>query len=176
MVWVAIVVTIADYGNRWMAIVFAEVWVIIGAIILAVWDVPESAKWLAWCTSYFALSMSASLYSWINDICRHNAQERAIILLLVNTLAQTSQTWTSVLVFKTVESPRFLKGYTFSAVFSFVLIAMVFVMLTFYKKQERKDARLNGVVLYNSTVEPVESAEVSESDGKPELKEGKSSI
>ncbi|RDW22826.1 major facilitator superfamily domain-containing protein [Yarrowia lipolytica] len=175
--WVAIVVTIADYGNRWMAIVFAELWVIIGAVILAVWYVPESAKWLAWCTSYFALSMSASLYSWINDICRHNAQERAIILLLVNTVAQTCQTWTSVLVFKTVESPRFLKGYCFCAAFSLILVGMVFVMLFFYKRQERKDARLNGIVLYNSTlVESMDTAEVSESDGKTDFKVDKYSI
>ncbi|SEI33974.1 YALIA101S04e07162g1_1 [Yarrowia lipolytica] len=168
--WVAIVVTIADYGNRWMAIVFAELWVIIGAVILAVWYVPESAKWLAWCTSYFALSMSASLYSWINDICRHNSQERAIILLLVNTISQTCQTWTSVLVFKTVESPRYLKGYCFSAAFSFLLICMVFILLSFYKSQERKDARLNGIVLYNSgladTAEAEGGTDTSESDDK----------
>lgn len=165
--WVAIVVTIADYGNRWMGIVFAEVWVIIGAIILAIWNVPESAKWFAWCTSYFSISMSASLYSWINDICRHNAQERAIILLLVNTMAQTFSTWTSVVVFKTVESPRYLKGYCFTASLSFVLICLVFVMLGFYKKQERKDARLNGIVLYNSSLADfTDTTETSDSDRK----------
>ncbi|KAG5357930.1 putative transporter SEO1 [Yarrowia sp. B02] len=162
--WVAIVVTIADYGNRWMAIIFAEIWVIIGAVILAVWNVPESAIWLAWCTSYFSCSMSASLYSWINDICRHNAQERAIILLLVNAISQTSQTWTSVLVFKTVEAPRYLKGYCFTAACSLLLVIMTFVMLWFYKKQERKDARLNGIVLYNSSLaETAESAEFVDS-------------
>ncbi|KAG5354828.1 putative transporter SEO1 [Yarrowia sp. B02] len=175
--WVAIVVTIADYSNRWMGIVFAELWVIIGAVILAVWNVPESAKWLAWCTSYFSISMSASLYSWINDICRHNAQERAIVLLLVNTMAQTCQTWTSVLVFKTVESPRFLKGYSFTAACSFVLICLVFVMLWFYKKQERKDARLNGIVLYNSGLaETGESLEASESDQKVDVHVDKHSM
>lgn len=164
--WVAIVVAIADYGNRWIAIVFAELWVIIGAVILAVWYVPDSAKWLAWCTSYFAPAMSASLYSWINDIYRHNSQERAIILILVNTISQTCQTWTSILVFKTVESPRFLKGYSFTAACAFVLILLVFVMLWFYRRQGQKDARLNGIVLFNSeTDETTAPAEVSESDG-----------
>lgn len=170
VLWVATVVSIADFGNRWMAIVFAEFWVIIGAIILAVWNVPKSAIWLAWCTCYFAPAASPCLYSWINDICGHNAQERAIILLLVNILAQTTQAWTMVLVFKTVESPRFLKGDIFTVAASFALIVMVFVMLSFYKRQERKDARINGVVLFNSHVveslETEEISEISESDGK----------
>ncbi|KAG5360543.1 putative transporter SEO1 [Yarrowia sp. B02] len=150
--WVAIIVVIADYGNRWMAILFAQVWVFIGAVIVAVWHVPESALWLAWCTSYFGPSISPTLYSWINDVCRHNAQERAIILLLVNVMAQTFQTWTSVLLFKTVEAPRFLKGFCFTVGTSVGLVVMVFVMLWFYKKQERKDARLNGIVLLNSAL------------------------
>lgn len=74
------------------------------------------------------------------------------------------------LVFKTVESPRFLKGDIFTVAASFSLIVMVFVMLTFYKRQERKDARIHGVVLFNSTVgeavDTDEVSEISESDEK----------
>lgn len=50
-------------------------------------------------------------------------------------------------------------------------------MLWFYKKQERKDARLNGIVLYNSELaETTDPSEASESDRKMDIIEQKCSI
>jgi hypothetical protein len=89
---------------------------LIGMIILAVWKVPESAKWVAFNLQYFSVAMSSVLYSWINTICRNDTQERSLVLVIVNLVAQSTTAWTSILVFKTVEAPRFLKGWTFCGV------------------------------------------------------------
>jgi hypothetical protein len=101
----------------------------IGMVILAVWKVPESAKWVAFNLQYFSVAMSSVLYSWINTICRGNTQERSIILVVVNLIAQSSTAWTSILVFKTVEAPRFLKGWTFCGVCAFLCIAWTILVI-----------------------------------------------
>lgn len=132
------------------AIAFAHAWNFTAMVILAVWDVPESAKWFAFNSTYTQVAMSSVLYGWSNDILRHNAAERSFILVFMNLVAQSTTAWTGVLVFKTVEAPRFLKGWTFCAVCSFLLVAFTYgVIAPLARREERKyegtDDRERGV-------------------------------
>ncbi|SCU91925.1 LADA_0F13036g1_1 [Lachancea dasiensis] len=136
--------------SRWGAIVVTQVFNFIGNVILAAWNVPQSAKWFAFMLQYFGWAMAPVLYSWQNDICRRDAQARSVILVVMNMLAQTTTAFMSVLVFKTVEAPRFLKGYTWTAVSAFCLSLWTILVLWLYKREERQNARANGIVVYNS--------------------------
>ncbi|KIW91734.1 uncharacterized protein Z519_07702 [Cladophialophora bantiana CBS 173.52] len=100
------------WGPAW-AITVAHVWNSIGLIILVIWDVPESALWFAFMTTYSAVAMSSVLYGWVNTQLRYSPAERSFTLVLINTVAQSTTAWTPLLVFKTVEAPRFVKGYPF---------------------------------------------------------------
>lgn len=60
---------------------------------------------------YFGWAMAPVLYSWQNDICRRDVHSRAIILMVMNMLAQTLTAWINVLVRKTSEVPRFPKNF-----------------------------------------------------------------
>ncbi|KFY02083.1 hypothetical protein V490_00649 [Pseudogymnoascus sp. VKM F-3557] len=121
------------------AIAFAHVWNFTAMTILAVWEVPESAKWFALNSSYIQVAMSSVLYGWANDMLRHDARERSVVIVFMNLIAQSTTAWTSVLVFPTVEAPRFLKGFTFCAANSFVLVLFTyFVVRPYSQSQERK--------------------------------------
>ncbi|CAN3354902.1 probable transporter Seo1p [Diutina catenulata] len=137
-------------SSRWGAILFSQVFNILGNVILAVWSVPEGAKWFAFCLQYFGWAMAPALYSWQGDIMRFDVIQRNISLVVMNIMAQQSTAWTSVLVWKTVEAPRFLKGYSFTACSAFALCCWTFLVLYLYKRQERANARANGIILYNS--------------------------
>ncbi|KAK6453619.1 putative permease [Scheffersomyces xylosifermentans] len=155
LLWLVITCSIADMLNaRWAAIVFSQVFNILGNLILAIWNVPERAKWFAFCLQYFGWAMAPVLYSWQGDICRKDIRERQVVLVSMNILAQQSTAWIAVLVWKTVEAPRFLKGFSFTAASGFALVVWTFVVLWFYKREERQNARKNGIVLYNSAIDP----------------------
>lgn len=155
LLWLLVTCMYADlFHLRWSAIWLSQVFNITCNVILAVWNVPESAKWFAWCLQYFGWAMAPVLYSWQNDICRRDAQKRAVILVFMNMLAQASTAWMSVIVWKTVEAPRYLKGFSFTASSAFSLLLWTLVVLFFYKKQEKKFALQNGIVLYNSKTDP----------------------
>ncbi|PVH15326.1 uncharacterized protein CXQ87_003164 [Candidozyma duobushaemuli] len=77
--------------------------------------------------------------------------------------AQASTAWMAVIVWKTEEAPRYLKGYSFTAACAFCLAIWTFVVLYFYKRQEKGFARQNGIVLYNSKTDP-DSVPESESE------------
>ena len=161
LIWLAITSLIADLLKcRWGAILFSQVFNMTGNILLAAWNIPERAKWFAWCLQYFGWAMAPVLYSWQGDICRKDIRERQVVLVAMNILAQQSTAWISVLVWKTVEAPRFLKGYTFTACSAAALSIWTIVVLWFYKREERANARENGIVLYDSSKQDIEEIQV----------------
>lgn len=99
-------------GPAW-AITMAHTWNIIGLIILVVWRVPEAALWFAFSTIYSAYSMSSVFHGWVNAQLRASPAERSFTLVLINAISQSSTAWTPLLVFRTVEAPRFPKGFAF---------------------------------------------------------------
>lgn len=127
----------ADLGlGRAGAITLAHTWNLIGLIILIVWNVPETAKWFAFNTTYSSVAMSSVLYGWANDILRGDVNERSFTLIAMNSIAQSTTAWTPLLVFKTVEAPRFKKGYSFTAATSACLILTTWVVWYLHRKEE----------------------------------------
>lgn len=172
ILWLFLVCMYADlFLLRWLAIILSQVFNVLGNVLLAVWHIPEGAKWFAWCLQYFGWAMAPVLYSWMNDICRRDAQRRAVTLVTMNMVAQASTAWMSVIVWKTVEAPRYLKGYSFTAACAFGLSLWTFVVLYFYRKQERGFARQNGIVLYNSKTDPETRDETESEENVTQVRE-----
>ncbi|KAK4187656.1 major facilitator superfamily domain-containing protein [Podospora australis] len=122
-------------GPAW-AITVAHVWNIIGLIIQVIWEVPEGALWFSFMTSYSALAMSSVLYGWVNSQLRASPADRAFTLVLINTIAQSTTAWTPLLVFKTVEGPRFTKGYSFVLGNAVCLIIMSHILRVYLARKE----------------------------------------
>lgn len=120
------------------AIAFAHTWNFIAMVILAIWNVPEAAKWFAFNSTYTTVAVSSVLYGWANEILRHNATERSFIIVFMNLFAQSTTAWTGILVFPTTEAPRFLRGWTFCAVNSFLLILFTYVVIGPLARREEK--------------------------------------
>jgi hypothetical protein len=123
-------------GPAW-AITVAHVWSIIGLVILTIWTVPESATWFAFMTTYSAVAMSSVLYGWINSQLSYSPAERSVALVFANTLAQSTTAWTPLLVFKTVEAPRFQKGYSFVLANAVCLIVLAHIINYLLKRRQR---------------------------------------
>lgn len=122
-------------GPAW-AITVSHIWNIIGAIILVVWNVPEAAKWFAFMTIYSSVAMSSVLYGWVNSQLQASPAQRSFTLVLINTVSQSTTAWTPLLVFKTVEAPRFMKGYSFVLANSISLIILAHIVNFYLKRRE----------------------------------------
>ena len=99
-----------------------------GLIILSIWEVPEGAKWFAYSVQYSAVAVSSVLYGWVNVIYRNNIEERAIVLVLATAISTMWTCWIPLFTYPTVDGPRFIKGYPFSAAMTVCLVAMTFVI------------------------------------------------
>lgn len=99
-------------GPAW-AISMATLWNALGLLILTIWNVPEAAKWFAFSTSYGSVAMSSVFYGWVNTQLRASPAVRSFTLILINAVSQSTTVWTPLLVFPTIESPRFPRGFPF---------------------------------------------------------------
>ncbi|KAK8081179.1 transporter SEO1 [Apiospora hydei] len=131
-------------GPAW-AITLAHVWNGLGLLILTIWNVPEPAKWFAYATNYSSQAMSSVLHGWVNAQLRDAPAERAFTLVLINAISQSTTAWTPLLVFPTVEAPRFPKGYAFCLACAVVLIVLVHVLNTYLKRKEAKSIQIDVV-------------------------------
>ncbi len=107
-----------------------------GLVILAVWDVPETAKWYAFSVSYSSVAVSSVLYGWANVILRDNNEERSLTLILMTAIATSTNAWIPLLVYPTIEAPRFPKGYVFSASIVICLVIMTQIIRIIFGPDE----------------------------------------
>ncbi len=122
------------WGPAW-SITIAHVWNSIGLTILTIWDVPESAKWFAFMTTYSAVAMSSVLYGWVNTQLRYSPAQRSFVLVLINAVSQSTTAWTPLLVFPTVEAPRFPKGWPFVLANSICLMILAHVIKIYLSRR-----------------------------------------
>ncbi|KAF2995457.1 MFS transporter (Seo1) [Neopestalotiopsis sp. 37M] len=124
-------------GPAW-AITLATGWNALGLLILVIWDVPEAAKWFAFSTIYASVAMSSVLHGWVNAQLRSSPAERSFTLVLMNAISQSTTAWTPLLVFPTVEAPRYAKGFAFCFACAVVLIPAAHALKAYVKRKEAK--------------------------------------
>jgi hypothetical protein len=122
-------------GPAW-AITVAHTWNIIGLIILVIWKVPEAALWFAFSTIYASYAMSSVFHGWVNTQLRAAPAQRAFTLVLINAISQSSTAWTPLLVYPTVEAPRYPKGFPFSLACAILLIIATHILRLYLKRRE----------------------------------------
>ncbi|KAK7967178.1 uncharacterized protein PG986_001455 [Apiospora aurea] len=130
-------------GLRWPVIISACVVALIGTIILSVYPEHNLAAMMAgWLLTFCETGAGALIITWINEICSHSAEHRAIIIGVVETAAFTFQAWVPLLIYNSSEAPRFRIGYQMASSFFALEIVFTLVILYCYKKWpqgERED-------------------------------------
>ncbi|KAK5135536.1 hypothetical protein LTR08_005171 [Meristemomyces frigidus] len=116
------------------------------SIILAVWTVPDGLKWFAFETYRASVPYGPLAMSWANEICGADAEERTIVLGLMNALGYAFNAWLPYLTYPQVDSPKFTKGFTYSSV---AFVAQFAITGLVWWMQRRENSRL---VLHRLTV------------------------
>jgi ACS family pantothenate transporter-like MFS transporter len=78
--------------------------------------------------------------SWANEICGADAEERALVLGIMNASGYAFNAWLPILTYPVKEAPRFKKGFIFSTVFFVAQFGITFVMWWLQRWDERKKA------------------------------------
>ncbi|EME80536.1 uncharacterized protein MYCFIDRAFT_31685 [Pseudocercospora fijiensis CIRAD86] len=85
------------------------------AMVLAAWTVPHGLKWFAFLMYRASVAYGPMSMSWANEICGADAEERTIVLGLMNSFGYAFNAWLPLLTYPQVDSPRFAKGFIWSS-------------------------------------------------------------
>lgn len=123
----------------------AKVWLIavtallniFASIVLAIWNVPLGLKFFAFFLSGTADGIAAIIYAWANEICAHDAEERALVVSAMNTIGNTFGAWIPLFVWKTVDAPRYLIGYNWTIALDVSMLIMLIVLRHFWNREKK---------------------------------------
>ncbi|KAH8657930.1 pantothenate transporter liz1 [Xylariales sp. PMI_506] len=114
---------LSDYfGTRFAFIIGPLLFGLIPTGILAFWPGNDHAILFAFLVTGVQL-MTAIFYSWANEICADDNEERAMVISSMNGFQYAVAAWLPILIFPQVEAPSFRKG--FPATFGFVIAAII---------------------------------------------------
>jgi len=95
--------------------------------------------------------------SWANEICSGDAEERAIVLGLMNAAGYAVNAWLPLLTYPQVESPRFLKGFVFSTVAFVAQFGITGVVAWMQRRETRQKEKAGAADIINSDTGDEES-------------------
>ncbi|KAJ4301621.1 hypothetical protein N0V90_003714 [Kalmusia sp. IMI 367209] len=105
------------------------------ALCLAIWTIPKGLKWTAFFLQRASVPYGPLSMSWANEICGSDAEERAIVIGIMNSMGYAFNAWVPLLTYPQVDSPKFRKGFIFS-VGTFVAQGIITALVAFMQKRE----------------------------------------
>jgi ACS family pantothenate transporter-like MFS transporter len=82
------------------------------------------------------------LYAWCNEICHRDAEERAIVIAVAQTMGQMFIAWVPLLILNVGKyAPAFTMGFGVMAGVSVLEFAMVFVLRALVKWEQKEISR-----------------------------------
>ncbi|KAH3676247.1 hypothetical protein WICMUC_002124 [Wickerhamomyces mucosus] len=125
---------------------------LLASILLTIWNISKGGIMFAFFLSGTADSIAAILYSWANIICSGNSQERALTLSTMNTLGNTFSVWVPIFVWKTLDAPRYLKGYAYNIALDAMMLILLYPLTYLYKRDKTNLKNLENIHITYSNV------------------------
>ncbi|KAI1378701.1 MFS general substrate transporter [Hypoxylon crocopeplum] len=107
------------------------------ALLLAIWNIPDGLKWFAFLLQRASVPYGPLSMSWANEICGADAEERAIVIGIMNSMGYAFNAWVPLLTYPQVDSPTFKKGFIFSTA-AFGAQAVITATVAYMHKRDKK--------------------------------------
>lgn len=111
------------------------------ALVLAIWHIPDGLKWFAFLLQRASVPYGPLSMSWANEICGADAEERAVVIGIMNSLGYAFNAWVPILTYPQVDAPMFRKGFIYTTV-AFGAQAIITAMVSFMYKRDQKRNKL----------------------------------
>ncbi|KAI5923436.1 pantothenate transporter liz1 [Camillea tinctor] len=133
--------------SRWQMIIVACLVAMTGTIILSVYPEHNIAAMMAgWLLTFLETGAGALIITWVNEICSHSAEHRAIIIGVVETASFTFSAWVPLLIYNTGEAPKFRIGYKMATMFFALEIVFALIILYSSKRWPQGEKKKSGGV------------------------------
>lgn len=129
-------------GRRWPAIVVMQAGTLFGMITLAVWNVSDNLKYVAYYFAYFSAGVPGPYYAWYSDLIPHDHEMRGFVIAASNMFSYIMSIWYTIAVWRTIEAPRFKAGFIAASLLGAAMISLTLVLRLLQRKDDKRRARL----------------------------------
>ncbi|KAJ8117944.1 hypothetical protein OPT61_g975 [Boeremia exigua] len=140
---------LSDYTGSRFAFVFGPLaYGLIPNGILAFWPPSQNAKLFAFLTCGVQL-MTAIFYTWANELCAGDNEERAIVISSMNGFQYAVAAWLPIVIFPQTMAPTFRYGFpgTFGLVISALIAIAAIQFLTLRSSRKVMNGQTSSSVL-----------------------------
>jgi len=121
---------------RWPVLVYMAICCVVGAICILVWSSPTGAKFFGYYLAAGSYAGQATTFSWANQICFDDDQERAITLASMNMFNNVLNAWWPLVFYPATDAPRFQKGMITLICVSVATLLITFLVWAFERKEK----------------------------------------
>ena len=132
-------------GKRWPAIIVMQLVTVFGAIIIAVWRVPDTLKYVAYYLTYFCAGVPGPYFAWFSDLIPHDHEMRGFVIAASNMFSYTMRIWWQLAIWRTVEAPRFKAGFIGASCTGVALVILSIVLQLVQERDEKKRAKSDDI-------------------------------
>ncbi|KAJ5385920.1 hypothetical protein N7509_008461 [Penicillium cosmopolitanum] len=127
--------------NFWIPSVLTSIPVLIGLILLVVYNVGETGRVAAFIITGFEGAISPLTMSWATTAMANDAEERAIVTASMNAIGQAMAAWTQILQYPAEKAPRFQAGFLSNLVTTIFQFASIGLIAYLVQRDQRRAAR-----------------------------------
>lgn len=130
------------------------------ALCLAIWNIPTGLKWLSFFLQRASVPYGPLSMSWANEICGADAEERTIVIGVMNSMGYAFNAFVPLLTYPQTDAPRFRKGFIYSTC-AFAAQGLITATVAYMQKKDTKkkdklvnagdEESVNGAVLVGAT-------------------------
>ncbi|KAL3428312.1 major facilitator superfamily transporter [Phlyctema vagabunda] len=121
--------------NRALVMSIATAFGLLSTVLLVAWTIPTGLRFFAFFFQRSAVVFGPLSMSWANEICSGDAEERALVLGIMNASGYAFNAWLPVLTYPVTDAPRFLKGFIFTTC-AYVAQFLVTGLIAWLQKRE----------------------------------------
>ena len=155
---------------------FQSTLTIFAIIVLAIWNVPDGLKFVAFYFGGFSGMASPILYSFVNVQLKENYGERGLVISSMMTLGFCMKIWVPLFTFPAVEAPEYPHGYPSAVVFQFAMWAFLMFGAWFMKRWKHKHPDLEMRIAAGEPESSDETSRTSENDDTADTRKGESVV
>ncbi|WRT70479.1 uncharacterized protein IL334_007477 [Kwoniella shivajii] len=119
------------FKTRWLILLIICILGSPSAIMMAIWKIPDGAKYFSYFSLYFCTSSGPPLWSWMSDMLPRDAEQRALIIGICISMYYAVNAWSNVLIWPTKQAPHYLYGWPV-CVALWITCGLVIVSLRIY--------------------------------------------
>ncbi|EXJ91869.1 hypothetical protein A1O3_00419 [Capronia epimyces CBS 606.96] len=124
-------------GRRWPIMLWATTINFIVFTSLAVWNIPVGWHWACYILMGQAVATSPLMMTWTNELCSGDAEERALVLAVVNDFLPVMNIWLPLLIWQQVDAPRYHTGFITAS--CLIVVGFFLILAILYLSHRDRD-------------------------------------